>query len=179
MPARRPFVTRGGTGRPRPEARGLRLRGMRHDHASHCTQLAPARPCVAHAVLRCTAGTLRVSSRAWSTAAEASRLAARAFALSRCVRARHCSVQRRLHTRLLTRCVSVFRRAARSESSRTLTLVSHIFAIDFTVTFTLPHTGSLGMLRKKFRPLGWGCYVTRGWGLLRNIPSLLGWVLVA
>jgi hypothetical protein len=121
MPARRPFVTRGGTGRPRPEARGLRLRGMRHDHASRCTPLAPAHPSVAHAVLRCTVGTLRVSSRAWSTAAEASRIAARAFALSRCVRARHCSVQRRVQTRLLTRCVPVFRRAARSESSRTLT----------------------------------------------------------
>ncbi len=37
---------------------------------------------------RCTVGTLRVSSRAWSTAAEASRIAARAYALSRCVRAR-------------------------------------------------------------------------------------------
>jgi hypothetical protein len=42
--------------------------------------------------------------------------------------------------------------------------VSHIFTIDFTVTFTLPHTG-------------WGCYVTNPGlrlGMLRNIPSR-GW----
>ena len=44
------------------------------------------------------------------------------------------------------------RRAARHVAG-----VSHIFTIDFTVTFTLPHTG-------------WGCYVTN--------PGLLGWALV-